>query len=254
MAKIYNQEQTVVLWTEPQVSLIQHSIPMMPTLDSLALEAGEGQHDWEPDARELELAPIFAGRACYQSFGDRAGRKTAEDYLGHILDVGHFSILEHSSVSFYLQGVSRSFSHELIRHRMASYSQLSQRFVPYDECLPLVIHPNIWNTASDKEKEDVILNMTAYGDEIRLTYKYYIQKYAEKWGYETFAQKKKVRETAREFLPNMTETKIVVTMNLRSWLEMLSKRNSEAADGQIHAVASKIKAELVSLAPNVFSD
>jgi thymidylate synthase ThyX len=52
----------------------------------------------------------------------------------------------------------------------------------------------------------------------------------------------------------MTETKIVVNMNLRGWLEVLSKRNSEAADGQIHAVASKIKAELVSLAPNVFSD
>jgi thymidylate synthase (FAD) len=81
-----------------------------------------------------------------------------------------------------------------------------------------------------------------------------LDKYYKEFGAKTFAEKKKARETAREFLPNMTETKIVVTMNLRGWLEMLSKRNSEAADGQIRAVASKIKAELVSLAPNVFSD
>ena len=73
----------------------------------------------------------FAGRACYQSWSKPNPRTaTNAGYLRHILEVGHLSVLEHGSVSFYLTGVSRSLTHELIRHRHFSYSQLSQRYVP----------------------------------------------------------------------------------------------------------------------------
>lgn len=73
----------------------------------------------------------FAGRACYQSWS-KPNPKTATNagYIKHIIDVGHFSVLEHASVSFYITGLSRSCTHELIRHRHFSYSQLSQRYVP----------------------------------------------------------------------------------------------------------------------------
>jgi len=252
MSVHYNKDQTVQLWLHPQVDVIQVSSPQMTTLDRLALQAGEGQHDWEPDATALEITPIFAGRACYQSFGEKAGRKTAADYLGHIKEVGHFSVIEHSYVSFYIQGVSRTFTHEAIRHRMASYSQLSQRFVPYDKCLPLVIHPNVRIKLDDFE--NVALEYFAYGEEVLKTYRFMLDKYYREFGNETFAQKKKARETAREYLPNMVETKLVWTMNLRGWLEMLSKRNAEGADGQIHKVASMIEERLIGLAPNIFGD
>jgi thymidylate synthase ThyX len=86
---------------------------------------------WETDTGGGEALAEFAGRACYQSWKKpNPSTATNAGYLRHILEVGHLSVLEHGSVSFYLSGVSRSLTHELIRHRHFSYSQLSQRYVP----------------------------------------------------------------------------------------------------------------------------
>src|SRR5689334_5014863 len=86
---------------------------------------------WSTDADGGEALAEFAGRACYQSWKKpNPATATNAGYLEHIIDVGHFSVLEHASVSFYITGVSRSLTHELIRHRHFSYSQLSQRYVP----------------------------------------------------------------------------------------------------------------------------
>ena len=89
---------------------------------------------WSTDVDGGEALVEFAGRACYQSWS-KPNPKTATNagYLRHIIDVGHFSVLEHASVSFYITGISRSCTHELIRHRHFSYSQLSQRYVPEKE-------------------------------------------------------------------------------------------------------------------------
>lgn len=86
---------------------------------------------WSTDAEGGAALAEFAGRACYQSW-KKPNPKTATNagYLEHILETGHFSVLEHGSVSFYFSGISRSLTHELIRHRHFSYSQLSQRYVP----------------------------------------------------------------------------------------------------------------------------
>src|ERR671937_2623269 len=86
---------------------------------------------WQTDATGGEALAEFAGRACYQSWKKpNPATATNAGYLKHILEVGHLSVLEHGSVTFYLTGVSRSLTHELIRHRHFSYSQLSQRYVP----------------------------------------------------------------------------------------------------------------------------
>src|ERR671912_208701 len=86
---------------------------------------------WSTDASGGEALAEFAGRACYQSWSKPNPRTaTNAGYLRHILEVGHLSVLEHGTVTFYLTGVSRSLTHELIRHRHFSYSQLSQRYVP----------------------------------------------------------------------------------------------------------------------------
>ena len=86
---------------------------------------------WSTDADGGPALVEFAGRACYQSWS-KPNPRTATNaaYLRHIIDVGHFSVLEHATVSFYITGISRSCTHELIRHRHFSYSQLSQRYVP----------------------------------------------------------------------------------------------------------------------------
>ena len=86
---------------------------------------------WTTDTDGGEALAEFAGRACYQSWKKpNPATATNAGYLRHILEVGHLSVLEHGSVTFYLSGISRSLTHELIRHRHFSYSQLSQRYVP----------------------------------------------------------------------------------------------------------------------------
>src|SRR6184192_1041371 len=86
---------------------------------------------WSTDAAGGQALAEFAGRACYQSW-QKPNPATATDagYLRHIMEVGHLSVLEHGTVTFYVTGMSRSLTHELIRHRHFSYSQLSQRYVP----------------------------------------------------------------------------------------------------------------------------
>ena len=86
---------------------------------------------WSTDAEGGQALAEFAGRACYQSWSKpNPATATNATYLAHILEVGHLSVLEHGTATFYITGVSRSFTHELVRHRHFSYSQLSQRYVP----------------------------------------------------------------------------------------------------------------------------
>ena len=111
---------------------------MFDRVEDVADGEAEAEHD-DAVAAQPSLASVdggqalaeFAGRACYQSWAKpNPVTATNAGYLRHILEVGHLSVLEHGSVSFYLTGVSRSLTHELIRHRHFSYSQLSQRYVP----------------------------------------------------------------------------------------------------------------------------
>ncbi len=109
---------------------------------------------WDTDADGGEALVEFAGRACYQSWSKPNPRTaTNAGYIRHLLDVGHLSVLEHSSASFYITGISRSCTHELIRHRHFSYSQLSQRFVPGGDT-PVVVPPAI---EGDEELERLFL-------------------------------------------------------------------------------------------------
>ena len=100
-----------------------------------------------------EKIPEMAGRVCYMSFGDKQGRKSNKDYLGHILQVGHGSVLEHTVFNFIFTGVSRSLTHELIRHRAGfGYSQLSQRYVDERDA-SFVVPPAI---QGDAELENLV--------------------------------------------------------------------------------------------------
>src|SRR6201986_5682672 len=106
---------------------------MTRSLQVIAWTAFEAPADieWSTDADGGQALADFAGRACYQSWNKpNPSTATNAGYLRHILEVGHLSVLEHGSVTFYITGVSRSLTHELIRHRHFSYSPLSQRYVP----------------------------------------------------------------------------------------------------------------------------
>lgn len=186
----------------------------------------------------------FAGRACYQSWS-RPNPKTAtnEGYIRHILDVGHFSVLEHSSVTFYIEGVSRSLTHELVRHRHFSYSQLSQRYV--DESDTEFVTPPLIEPGSDAELSFARSTQRALAD--------YVQLVADLTRQFPDLSRKEIRQAARSVLPNATETKIVVTGNYRAWWDMLLLRATPAADVEIRELAIMILKQLQLVAPHVFS-
>lgn len=110
-------------------------------------------HLGEIESTELDMIPEVAGRACYGSYGRK--KDTNERYLQHIIDVGHGSVLEHSTVGLMFTGVSRSFTHELVRHRLFGYSQRSQRFV--DESSFSVAMPPIYKGEGWEEAHALVL-------------------------------------------------------------------------------------------------
>lgn len=207
--------------------------------------------DWSTDADGGQALAEFAGRACYESW-HKPNPATASNagYLRHIIEVGHLSVLEHGTVTMYLRGVSRSLTHELIRHRHFSYSQLSQRYVPAggaDLVEPDVIAADPALHARFVEATDAALS--AYRDLLHGL----DQRLAREGGPATL-RGKQARQAARSVLPNATETRIVVTGNYRAWRHFVAMRASEHADVEIRALAVTCLGELMRIAPNVFAD
>jgi thymidylate synthase (FAD) len=209
---------------------------------------------WSTDAEGGPALVEFAGRACYQSWS-KPNPRTATNaaFVRHIIDVGHFSVLEHASVSFYITGISRSCTHELIRHRHFSYSQLSQRYVPEDDS-EVVLPPGMEN---DPELQEIF---AAAADASRATYTELLTRLEAKFSGDQpgervgVLRRKQARQAARAVLPNATETRIVVTGNYRAWRHFIAMRASEHADVEIRRLAIECLRQLIDAAPAVFSD
>ena len=204
---------------------------------------------WIGDGTDGERLAEFAGRLCYMSQRNPAGRAT-RDYLENIKKQGHGSVLEHANYSLLLEGVSRSLTHELVRHRAGfAYSQLSQRYVDESEAA-FVVPPAV---LGDKALE------TSWRTQIEGAQAAYIalvealmERHA--WVADKIHRRKMAREAGRAVLPNSTETKIVVTGNARAWRTMLELRSSEAAELEIRRLAIAVLRTLQDEAPGFFSD
>lgn len=181
----------------------------------------------------------FAGRLCYESF-DLPSEKTKENsgYIRNIISLGHESVLEHVSVTFYVEGVSRNLSHELIRHRHLSFSELSQRFVDMEDA-------NYINPPA--------VRALGYQDSWPIKGTEWEREYDESLKAVKGTRKQK-REAARFALPSAIETKFVVTGNLRAWRDVLKKRDSEHADAEMQLFAKEVKRQLLVEYPDVFAD
>jgi thymidylate synthase (FAD) len=205
---------------------------------------------WTSDAEGGPALVEFAGRACYQSWSKPNPRTATNDgYIKHIIDVGHFSVLEHATVSFYITGISRSCTHELIRHRHFSYSQLSQRYVPEKDS-QVVMPPGL---EDDPELQRIL---TAAADASRAAYVELLTRLEAKFADQPNAilRRKQARQAARAVLPNATETRIVVTGNYRAWRHFIAMRASEHADVEIRRLAIACLRQLIQAAPAAFDD
>lgn len=222
---------------KPRVKLIASTYIEID--DNMTDDALSEFMETRPEYTAAEMLTEFAGRACYQSF-DRPNPATADtgDYLKRTLfEQGHWSIAEHASATFYITGVSRALTHELIRHRHLSYSQLSQRFVN-EEDANIVVPPAL------AEKEN---GLAEHMDKALSLYEWLVKERME-----AGVPRKQAREAARAVLPNMTETRIVVTGNLRAWDEVTKRRTAPDADAEIMEVMQMVRDELHEVAPNIF--
>jgi thymidylate synthase (FAD) len=232
---------------EPNVYLVGRQTVSDEELNRFLTDHGV---NWQSDTEVAgEYLAETAGRVCYMSFAKPrpGGNKT---YLGHILEVGHGSVLEHAVWNFIFTGISRACTHELIRHRAGwGYSQLSQRFV--DESVAEYVEPDC--IADDPELHQLWLEAVAQSHQayVRLA-----EKLQEKFHGEPdrTLRRKLARQAARSVLPNATETKIFVTANARALRHFIELRASRHAEVEIRKLAVKVLQIMQQEAPNIFSD
>jgi thymidylate synthase (FAD) len=242
----------VRILTEPSVYVLGRQ-----TVDAAELDRFLADHgvSWQSDSEvAAEVLAETAGRVCYMSFArPRPGGNQA--YLHNIKESGHGSVLEHAVWNLLVTGVSRSLTHELIRHRAGvSPSQLSQRYV--DESVAEYVEPGV--IAADPELHALWL------DAIQSSHRAYCR-LAEALASKIAAdpvtaalpatdRRKAARQAARSVLPNATETKVFLTANARALRHFVELRGSRHAEPEIRQLAVAVLRRLQEEAPHLFND
>lgn len=199
----------------------------------------------------------ISGQVCYASFGERRTRNdNAAAYFERLTSAGHGSVLEHSSFSFLLYGISRSVTHELVRHRAgAAFSQISQRYVS-GSVLRFVERPEY------QEDEELHQLFEERADRAAAEYEAMAEQLLERQeggasmltaDYKTDARKK-VQQTARSLLPNETEAPMVFTGNVRALRHIIEMRADAHAESEIRNLALRIFLCLRTVDPILFGD
>ena len=239
--------QDIRIFREPVVYVVGRQTIADEELDRFLHDHGVS---WESDTEVAgEYLIETAGRVCYMSFAKpRPGGNRA--YVDHLLQVGHGSVLEHAAWNFIFCGVSRSLTHELVRHRAGwGYSQLSQRYV--DESVAEYVEPDV--IANDPELHALWL------ETVEKTHAAYVQ-LAEKLQAKLLEEpdrtlrRKLARQAARSVLPNATETKIFATANARALRHFIEMRGSRHAETEIRKLAVQVLRIMQKEAPNLFGD
>lgn len=174
-----------------------------------------------------------AGRVCWKTELSPAEDGTAV-FINNLIKRGHFSVLEHSKATFFISGISRACSHQIVRHRIASYSQESQRYVDMSDFEPVMPE-----TLLDTPRASAIFESAIS---------------AGRYAYKRLRELGILKEDARFLLPNATPTCIVMTLNFSAWRHFFKMRCDKHAQWEIRALADEILRQLYEQAPSVFED
>jgi thymidylate synthase (FAD) len=188
--------------------------------------------------KDAERLCAAAGRSCYSKKSaskllEEVDPERAGNMISEITGLGHHSVIEHASYTFSIEGVSRALTHQLVRHRIASFSQQSQRYVPIKEP-SYVTPPSVAKDEELKEKFDSAMGAAW------LAYRALVEKVPA--------------EDARYVLPNACTTNITVTMNARELWHFLSLRTCSRAQWEIREVAEEMLKLLKEASPRIFSE
>ena len=239
--KVYLVTRTSVDWEPVAAFLEDEGVPPIPD----SIRAGEDE-----SAAVVEIS----ARLCYMSFG--RGRRDITDFINNLLSAGDGSVFEHVNYGFVFTGVSRSLTHELVRHRAGfAYSQRSQRFV--DETgSPFVMPPAL---AEERDGTEDARKLLAEALETAASsYTELVAALERSLPKDLFPHprdwRKAVRQAARAVLPNAAETKIFVTANVRAWRHFIEMRGASFADWEIRSLALAVLEILQREAPLLFGD
>lgn len=218
-----------------------------------AFVADQGMR-WERTGGAAEADEIVeaAGRVCYMAYGETHQKRRNPDYIRHLIRAGHESVLEHACFSFVLCGVSRAFSHQLVRHRVGwSFSQLSQQY--HEETDPTFVEPALLATMPELRDKWVAATRASLD-----LYREVLSGLKEGTdATEDLSQterKRAIRTAARSLLPNATPTALFVTANARALRHFLRLRGDIPGDEEMRRVAAVLLELLQLEAPRLFED
>ncbi len=189
----------------------------------------------------------IAAKLCYSpsdigSLKRKIAAKDQKGFVKKLMNMGHMSPIEHASFTFAVEGISRACSHQLVRHRLASYSQQSQRYVSEEAGFDYVIPETI------KGDEDLEQYFTEFMAKTQKAYNHIVKKLNRKG-----INGEAANQDARFVLPNACETKIMITMNARELLHFFRQRCCSRAQWEIRAMATEMLKLVSVVAPVVFA-
>ena len=239
--KVYLVTRPSVDWQQIAAFLLDEELPPIPD----SIRAGES---------EAEAIIEVSARLCYMSFG--RGRRDIADFIYNLLSSKDGSVFEHVNYGFVFTGVSRSLTHELVRHRAGfAYSQRSQRYVDETEG-SFVLPPALAGENGAGEEARAILEEaleSAADSYVKLVGELESVLPRDRFEYNT-DRRKAIRQAARAVLPNATETKIFVTGNVRAWRHFIEMRAAPFADWEIRSLALQVLELLQKESPLMFGD
>lgn len=187
---------------------------------------------------DAEKVAAMAAKLCYtsadiNSLKEKITNTEQDGFIDKLINMGHLSVMEHMVFTFAVEGVSRTLTHQLVRHRIASYSQKSQRYVKHGGGFPFVIPPSVAKNLEALAVYEKTINEIAAS-------------------YDKLFDLGIPAEDARYVLPNACETKIIITMNARELLHFFALRSCNRAQWEIRELSDKMLSLCYSVAPSVF--
>jgi len=199
------------------------------------------RHTPEPEATVAMAAKLCYSPSDIESLRKKIDRKDQRQFVKNLMEMGHMSPVEHPDFTFAIEGISRACSHQLVRHRLASYSQQSQRYVSEEAGFDYIIPPSIKADPEMKKefRKQMAAAQTAYNSLVKALNGRGVKGEA-------------ANQDARFALPNAAETKIIVTMNARELLHFFRQRCCNRAQWEIHAMADRMLGLVKKTAPVIF--
>ena len=198
------------------------------------------RHTLRPEETVALGAKLCYSKATVGELADRISQKDQSEFIDRLMSMGHESVLEHASFTFGIEGVSRALLAQLTRHRLASFSVQSQRYVSYEQGFGYIIPPKIRELGEDAVQE--------FQSQMNTMEQWY-----KSWQ-ERLGHGEKSNEDARFVLPNACETRLIMTMNVRELRHFFSLRMCERAQWEIRQLAEAMHLLCLEAAPSLFKD